>query len=113
VNKKKSGFQQTLNTNGNKTGKVREPGKQTKCDAELTFSIAATCDPGCHHKNSQTHDLKQEYPLEIKLYYAHNHAISAADALQYRPVSEETKKLFIELFDEDVSPSSAYRRVLN
>ena len=68
----------------------------------------------CHsHTNSQTHDLKKNYPLEIKLYYDHNHAIAAADALRYRPVSEVTKKLFIDLFDEDVSPSSAYRRVLD
>ena len=28
-------------------------------------------------------------------------------------MSDETKKLFVELFDEDVSPSSAYRRVLD
>ena len=33
--------------------------------------------------------------------------------MRYRPVSEVTKKLFIDLFDEDVSPSSAYRRVLD
>ena len=113
MNKKKSGVEQVINKNGNKTGKVREPGKDTKCAAELTFSIAAPCEPGCSHTNSQTHDLKKNYPLEIKLYYDHNHAIAAADALRYRPVSEVTKKLFIDLFDEDVSPSSAYRRVLD
>ena len=88
VNKKKSGVEQTINKNGNTTGKVREPGKQTKCDAELTFSIAAPCNPGCHHKNSKTHDLKKEYPLEIKLYYDHNHARNTAYALRYRPVSQ-------------------------
>ena len=49
----------------------------------------------------------------IHCHYDHNHAIAAADALRYRPVSEVTKKLFIDLFDEDVSPSSAYRRVLD
>ena len=80
VNKKKSGVEQVINKNGNKTGKVREPGKDTKCAAELTFSIAAPCEPGCSHTNSQTHDLKKNYSLEIKLYYDHNHAIAAADA---------------------------------
>ena len=59
------------------------------------------------------HNIKKEYPLEIKLYYNHNHAIHAADALRFRPVSDETKELFKELFDEDVSPSCAYRRVLD
>ena len=102
-----------LNKNGNKTGKLREPGKDTKCEADIQFSIATPCETNCSHKNGNTHYLKQEYPLEIKLYYNHNHPIQAADALRFRPVSDETKKLFEELFDEDVSPSSAYRRVLD
>lgn len=51
--------------------------------------------------------------MEIKLHYNHNHAIQAADAMCFRPVSEETKKMFTDLFDEDISPCSAYRRVLD
>ena len=64
-------------------------------------------------KISTTHFLKKNFPLEIDLHYNHNHAIVAADALRYRPVSEETKKLFTALFDEDVSSSSAYRKLLD
>ena len=101
------------NKNGNKTGKIREPGKGTKCDAEIKFSISAPCMDDCNHTNKNTHSQKKDYPLEVKLYYVHNHAIAAADALRYRPVSEETKQLFIDLFEEDVSPSSAYRKVLD
>ena len=33
--------------------------------------------------------------------------------MRFLPVSEETKKLFTDLFDDDISPSSAYRRVLD
>ena len=33
--------------------------------------------------------------------------------MRFRPVSEETKKLFTGLFDEDISPCSAYRKVLD
>ena len=96
-----------------KTGKLREPGKHTNCPADLTFKISEPCDSICSDKINTTHALKRKYPLEIDLHYNHNHAIAAADALRYRPVSEETKQLFTDLFDEDVSPSSAYRRVLD
>ena len=100
-----------LNKNNNKTGKCKEPGKNTNCPAEFNFSISSPCQAKCGNKSTNTHFVRNEYPLQIKLYYNHNHAIQAADALRFRRVSEETKKLFIDLFDEDVSPSSAYRRV--
>ena len=47
------------------------------------------------------------YPLEITLDFMHNHNINSADALRYRPVSEEVKGKFIELFSEDYAASSA------
>ena len=40
-----------LNKNGNKTGKLREPGKDTKCEADIQFSIATPCETNCSHKN--------------------------------------------------------------
>ena len=55
---------------------------------------------------------KKYYPLEIDLHYNHNHPVDAADALRFRPVSQETKELFTELFDDDLSPSSAYMKVI-
>ena len=98
-----------LNKNNNKTGKCKEPVKNTNCPAEFNFSISSPCQAKCGNKRTNTHFVRNEYPLQIKLYYNHNHAIQAADALRFRRVSEETKKLFIDLFDEDVSPSSAYK----
>ena len=53
--------------------------------------------------------MRDKFPLKIKLY----HSIHSADALRFKPVSDETKKLFTDLFDEDVSPNSAHRRVLD
>ena len=50
---------------------------------------------------------KHKYPLEIKIDFIHNHSINAADARRYRHVSEECKKKFIELFQQDHSSSSA------
>ena len=72
-------YDNALNKNGNKTGKAREPGKNTKCDAEIKFSIAAPCMADCNHTNMNTHNLKKDYPLEIKLFYVHNHPIIAAE----------------------------------
>ena len=105
--KKKDETKNDKTKNDNKTGMMKEPGKNTNCQAEIIFNISAPCNSKCQDF------VKNKYPLEIKLYYIHNHAIAAADALRYRPVSEETKQLFIDLFNEDVSPSSAYRRVID
>ena len=80
-----------LNKNNNKTGKMKEIGKNTNCPAELSFNISSPCQSVCV---TDTHTMRNEYPLEIKLHYNHNNAIYAADAMRFRPVSEETKKLF-------------------
>ena len=45
--------------------------------------------------------------MEINLEFIHNHSINTADALRYRPISDECKKKFLELFAEDHTPSSA------
>ena len=108
VNEKKQVSE--YNKNGNKTGKLKEPGKNTTCPAELNFSISSLCQSVCV---TDTHHVRNEYPLEIKLHYNHNHPIQAADAMRFRPVSEDTKKMFTDLFDDDISPCSAYRRVLD
>ena len=38
----------------------------------------------------------------------HNHTISVADALRLRPISEETKSKYYDLFKQGHSPSSAH-----
>ena len=111
VHKKNTGHE--LNKKGNKTGKIKEPGKDTNCPAEINFSISAPCDLACGNKKTDVQYMRDKFPLKIKLYFNHNHSIHSADALRFRPVSDETKKLLTDLFDEDVSPSSAHRRVLD
>ena len=56
--------------NENKTGKAKEPGKNTNCPAELSFSISAPCNSIC---GNNTYLRKNQFPLEIKLFYNHNH----------------------------------------
>ena len=97
-----------FNKNNDKTGKLKDSGKNTNCPAELSFSISSPCQSVCV---TDTHVMRNEYSLEIKLHYNHNHAIQAAEAMRFRPVSEDTKKLFTGLFDEDISRSSAYEEI--
>ena len=42
------------------------------------------------------------------LQHNHNHTISVADALRFRPISEETKSKYYDLFKQGHSPSSAH-----
>ena len=56
---------------------------------------------------SLTRIQKDQYPLDIELEFIHNHAINSADALRYRPVTEEVKNKFSNLFDQDFTPRCA------
>ena len=113
VIKRKDASKKELNKNENKTGKAKELGKNTNCPSELIFSISAPCNTICGNTSTNTHQLRNNFPLDVKLSYIHNHTIASADAVRFRPVREETKELFRNIFNEDVSPSSAYRRVLD
>ena len=94
---------------GRQPGSEREPGKNTCCPATLSFSLSGDhLHSSYRHKISSTKQNKQKYPLEFKLSYIHNHSINSADALKYRPVSEECKMKFNELFRNDQSLSSAF-----
>ena len=45
---------------------------------------------------------------EAMLQHTHNHAINVADALRFRPISDETKSKYYDLFKQGHSPSSAH-----
>ena len=85
------------------------PGKNIGCPAKLKFTLSgSTLHTSNRCKLSITRKCKEEYPLEILLDFDHNHSISSADALlRYRPVSENCKIKFLELFSEDYTPSTA------
>ena len=44
--------------NDNKTGMIREPGKNTDCPAELNFSISTACATICVNKTTDAHKLR-------------------------------------------------------
>ena len=93
---------------GRNPGANKVPGKNTCCPANIKFSLSGDrLHTSNRHKSSITNQRKSAYPLEVKLSYQHNHSINSADAMRYRPVSEECKEAFINLFKEDHTPSSA------
>ena len=47
------------------------------------------------------------YPCFVKVLFNHNHPIDSGHALSFRPISQETKEPYIQLFEDDNSASSA------
>ena len=92
---------------GRQPGAECVPGKNTECPTKLNFTLSGS---SLHTSNlkrmSLTRMQKDQYPLDIELEFIHNHAINSADALRYRPVSEEVKTKFSNLFDQDFTPSA-------
>ena len=93
---------------GRQPGSECVPGKDTACEAKLKCTLSASSlHSSRRYKNSLTNSQKENYPLEVTLDYLHNHSINAADALRYRPVTDEVKEKFKQLFQQDYTPSSA------
>ena len=79
----------------------------TGCPAKLKFTVSgSTLHTSNRYKLSITRKCKKDSPLEIILDFDHNHSNNSADALRYRPVSENCKIIFIELFSEDYTPKN-------
>ena len=70
--------------------------KNCNCPAQLTLTILAP------------HKRHCGYLTEVMLQHNHNHTINVADALRFRPISEETKAQYYDLFKQGHSPSSAH-----
>ena len=93
---------------GRQPGAECVPGKNTECPALLKLTLSGShLHTSRRYKLSLIQQTKDKYPLEIALDFIHDHSINSADALRYRPVSEEVKGKFIELFSEDYVASSA------
>ena len=69
--------------------------KHTDCPAQMILKLLAAKKHG-------------EFCLGVALKHTHNHLVSVADALRFRPMSESTKEKYYELFRQGHSPSSAH-----
>jgi hypothetical protein len=48
------------------------------------------------------------YLVEVDVKHTHNHLVNVADALRFRPITEDTKTKYFDLFKQGHSPSSAH-----
>lgn len=79
-----------------KTTHKEHNNKNTNCPAQMVLTILAP--------------LKQheEFLVKVTLKHTHNHLISVADALRFRPISDKTKAKYYDLFKQGHSPSSSH-----
>ena len=69
--------------------------KHTNCPAQLVLMLL----PSKKHNG---------FCVDVTLNHIHNHAIDVADALRFRPMSENTKDKYYDLFRQGHSPASAH-----
>jgi len=50
---------------------------------------------------------RTNHMMVVALRQAHNHAVMAGESLRHRPVSADTRQLFIQMFDAGMTPSQA------
>ena len=88
--------QHTKSDRSLKTTHKEHDNKHTNCPAQMKLTILAP--------------LKQNqgFLVEVELKHTHNHLISVADALRFRPISEETKGKYYDLFNQGHSPASSH-----
>ena len=91
-----------------KKSRSLQPGKDTSCAAMISFTLAGERYHQSKRFCPENKVMAQDYPMLLRITYTHNHSINAADALRYRPISENVKKDLTDLFAAGHSPSSAY-----
>lgn len=83
--------------------KDKTKGKNTECCSKLQFKLKRPVE----HVHDSSCD---QFNFELDINYQHNHAILAASALKFHPVSENTKNKFLSYFQDGHSASSAYHK---
>ena len=73
--------------------------KKTECPAHITMKV--------YNQHSSIIRNHTTHPCEINLVWRHNHAITCAKALTFRPISAATTKVMHTYFEQGHSPSSA------
>lgn len=60
-----------------------------------------------HSPNISSPSPHSTHPCEVALTWDHNHSITSAHAISFRPISTETREQFYTYFEQGHSPSSA------
>ena len=96
----------SMNVCGSDNRKSRQPGKDTKCEASITFRVENPAS-----KNKETVNDRAQFPLSLNIKFSHNHALNRAEFLRYQSVSADTKAAYTDLFQQGVSPSAAHAEI--
>lgn len=75
--------------------------KKTKCQSKLTLKIVEPT------KKELSRDIFNSHKMKIQLLFEHNHSLTSAHALSFRPVSNEAKEKYDKLFQSGHSAASA------
>lgn len=100
--KEKSALSQSKKARKPFTLHVRD--KKTQCPSRLTLTGKALTKKQLAATNKAY--LKSHKAI-LKILFNHNHPITSAHALSFRPISAETKQKFFELFNNGHSASSS------
>ena len=84
--------------------------KKADCPSKLTVTVLVPS------KRDRLASEKKPYlvthPMVLRVTFNHNHPLKSAHALSFRPISQETKELFIELFRQSHTAASAHEKKL-
>ena len=101
------GFRKCCLNVSHKEGKEnRQKGKNVECKANLNFRLENAL-----AKSKQVKETRQNFPLWVKIDFQHGHALNRADYLRYLSVSNDTKDLFIDMFDSGMSAGAAHEEM--
>ena len=73
--------------------------KKTGCPTGLTLRV--------HSRNVSSSSLYGSHPCEVALTWDHNHSITSAHAISFRPIATETREQFYTYFEQGHSLSSS------
>ena len=81
----------------------RQPGKNTNCEASLNFRLE---NASAEYKSVRKD--REMFPLWVKIHFYHNHALNRAEYFKYLSASQDTKDIFIDMFQQGLTPSAAH-----
>jgi len=82
-----------------KSKRTLQRDKKTGCPTCLTVRV--------HSPNISSLSPHSTPPCEVALTWDHNHSITSAHAISFRPIATETREQFYTYFEQGHSPSSA------
>ena len=81
----------------------RQPSKNTDCKACINFRLENSI-----AKCKTVKEVRESFPLWVKINFTHNHSLHRAEYFRYLSVSQETKNAYTEMFHQGLFPGAAH-----